>query len=257
MCAYPETALNLLNNTSADVALELQSFGLKGVTSPDAWNERAMFYEDFARSHRDRRFHLHGPFLDLPWWSYDHMIAEVVEHRVADTVNLCESILPEHLVMHLNCPSYFCRADRAQRWVEQALEFLKPHLELLGEMGVLAVFENTYEPDAAAALAFSKAAESEGLAASICLDVGHAHAFSPTPPQNWVSDLGSRIAHYHLHDNDRSDDQHKVPGKGTIDFYSLFPTIALYSPEATLSMEIEADSSEILRGLEYIRKIQR
>ncbi len=255
VCAYPETVIDLLNNTPADVALELQSFGLKGVKSPEAWNERATFYSDFAQSHRDRRFHLHGPFLDLPWWSYDHMIAEVVERRLADTMSLCESILPDHLVMHLNCPSYFCRADRAKVWVDHALEFLRPHLALLGEMGVLAVFENTYEPDAAAALAFSKAAESEGLAASICLDVGHAHAFSPTPPARWVDDLGNRIAHYHIHDNDRRDDQHRAPGRGTIDFSALLSTIAQRSPEASLSMEIEAGAEEILKGLEYVRNI--
>ncbi|MDX9784934.1 MAG: sugar phosphate isomerase/epimerase [Spirochaetia bacterium] len=257
VCAYPETALDLLNNTPADVALELQSFGLKGVKSSEAWNERASFFSDFASSHRDRRFHLHGPFLDLPWWSYDHLIIEVVERRLSDTVVLCETILPEHLVMHLNCPSYFCRADRAQRWTEHALEFLRPHLVRLDEMGVLMVLENTYEPDAAAALAFSKAAEAEGLAASICLDVGHAHTFSPTPPETWVSDLGSRIAHYHIHDNDQSDDQHHAPSKGTIDFPSLLSAITRNSPEATLSMEIEADSAEILRGLDYIRNLSR
>jgi sugar phosphate isomerase/epimerase len=255
VCAYPETALNLLNNTAADVALELQSFGLKGVKSPEAWNERATFYAEFATSHRDRRFHLHGPFLDLPWWSYDHMITEVVERRVTDTVALCEAILPEHLILHLNCPFYFCRADRVQLWVEHALEFLKPHLLALGEMGVLTVFENTYEPDPVAALAFSKAVEVEGLAASICLDVGHAHTFSPTPPAQWVSTLGSRIAHYHIHDNDQTDDQHNVPGKGTIDFSILLSAIAQNSPDATLSMEIEAEPKEILRGLDYIRNI--
>lgn len=254
VCAYPETALDLLNNTSADVALELQSFGLKGVKSPAAWEERAAFYTEFAASHRDRRFHLHGPFLDLPWWSYDHMIAEVVERRVADTVALCEAILPEHLVMHLNCPSYFCRADRAQLWVENALEFLRPHLIRLGEMDVLMVLENTYEPDASAALAFSKAVETEGLAASICLDVGHAHTFSPTPPEKWVRDLGSRIAHYHIHDNDQSDDQHYAPGKGTIDFAGLLEKISGSSPQATLSMEVDSGMEESLKGLEFIRQ---
>ncbi len=252
ICAYPETAQRLLDATGGEIALELQSFGLKGVKSAEAWRERADFYTEFASSHRDRRFHLHGPFLDLPWWSFDHMIAEVVERRVTDTVRLCESILPEHLIMHLSCPSYFCRADRAAGWVEHAMEFWAPHLKSLDEMGVLTVFENTYEPDAAAASAFAKAAEAEGLAAAICLDVGHAHTFSPTPPEKWVRDLGSRIAHYHIHDNDQSDDQHYAPGKGTIDFSSLLSTIARYSPEATLSMEIDAVFEEVLHGLDFI-----
>ncbi len=254
ICAYPETAQRLLDATGGEVALELQSFGLKGVKSAEAWRERADFYTEFASSHRDRRFHLHGPFLDLPWWSFDYMIAAVVERRVADTVRLCESILPEHLVMHLSCPSYFCRADRAAEWVEHAMEFWAPHLKSLDEMGVLTIFENTYEPDAAAALAFANAAEAEGLAAAICLDVGHAHTFSPTPPEQWVRDLGSRIAHYHIHDNDQSDDQHYAPGKGTIDFTTLLAEIARFSPEASLSLEVDSGAEESLKGLEFIRE---
>jgi sugar phosphate isomerase/epimerase len=251
VCVYPETAEALLNGTDADVALELQSFGLKGVRSPAAWQERAEFYTSFAQAHKDRRFHLHGPFLDLPWWPYDHLIGEVVSRRVADTVSLCEEILPEHLVMHLSCPPYFCRSSRAGLWVEHAQEFWKPWLEKLRELGTLAVFENTNEPDPAAAKAFADAAA--GLGAAICLDVGHANAFSPTPPAEWVRGLGSRIAHYHIHDNDGSDDWHRAPGDGNIDFDLLFQEIARSSPDASLSMEVESGAAETLRALDFSR----
>jgi sugar phosphate isomerase/epimerase len=251
VCVYPETAETLLNGTNADVLLELQSFGLKGVRSPEAWTERAEFYVSFARAHRDRRFHLHGPFLDLPWWSYDHLIGEVVSRRVADTIALCEIIHPEHLVMHLSCPQYFCRASRISLWVEHALEFWNPWLERLRESGTLAVFENTNEPDPVAAKAFAEA--TVGLGASICLDIGHAHTFSSTPPVEWVRSLSPHIAHYHIHDNDGSDDWHRAPGEGNIDFDALLPEIAHLTPEASLSMEVETGAAETLRALEFIR----
>ena len=250
VCAYPETAETLLNRTGSDVVLELQSFGLKGVRSPAAWAMRAEFYTSFAREHRDRRFHLHGPFLDLPWWSYDHLIGEVVSRRVADTVALCETIRPEHLVMHLTCPSYFCKASRIAIWVEHALEFWSPWLARLSASGILAVFENTSEPDAVAANAFAEAAS--GLGAAICLDIGHAHAFSPTPPLAWVRSLGPRIAHYHIHDNDGSEDWHRAPGEGSIDFGALLPEIARLTPGASLSMEVETGSDDTLRALEFV-----
>jgi sugar phosphate isomerase/epimerase len=256
VCAYPETAQALLDRTGAEIALELQSFGLKGVKSPQAWKERADFYLDFARAHRDRIFHLHGPFLDLPWWTYDHLIEDAVRRRVSDTVTLCEEILPEHLVMHLSCRSYFCRADRAPLWADHALEFLSPYLTRLGEMGIVTVFENTAEPNPVAAQVFADLAANAGLPASICLDIGHAHAFSPTPPHEWVRGLGNRIAHYHIHDNDQVEDWHRAPGEGTIDFNSLIPEIARLSPDTTLSMEIETGVEETLRGLEYIRKFE-
>lgn len=253
VCVYPETAQGIADATGGEVALELQSFGLKGVRSHEAWDERAEFYLSFASARRDRRFHLHGPFLDLPWWSYDCLIGEVVAKRVDDTIGLCERIRPEHLVMHLSCPSYFCRLPRTGVWVEHALEFWRPRLERLADLGTLAVFENTSEPDAVAASAFADAAKAENLGASICLDIGHAHAFSPTPPIEWVRALKSRIAHYHIHDNDRAEDWHRAPGEGTIDFAALLPEIARLSPEASLSMEIETGPGETLKALEYIR----
>jgi sugar phosphate isomerase/epimerase len=255
VCVYPETAQALADRTGAEVALELQSFGLKGVKSPQAWNERAEFYRAFAKTHRDRRFHLHGPFLDLPWWTYDHLIEEAVRRRVSDTVDLCADIKPGHLVMHLNCPSYFCRADRAEIWANHALEFLSPYLTRLGESGVLTVLENTAEPAPPSAKVLADQAAAAGLPLSICLDIGHAHAFSPTPPVDWVRGLGSRIAHYHIHDNDREDDWHRAPGEGSIDFAALLPEIARLSPEATLSMEIETGVEETLKGLEFIRSM--
>ncbi len=253
VCAYPETAQALADRTGAEVALELQSFGLKGVKSAQAWAERAEFYRAFAKARRDRRFHLHGPFLDLPWWTYDHLVEDVVRRRVSDTLELCADIRPAHLVMHLNCPDYFCRPWRAARWAGQVLEFWRPYLVRLAEMGTHAVFENTSEPDPSAALALAEAFAAERLPASICLDIGHAHAFSPTPPMDWVRELKNRIAHYHIHDNDKADDWHRAPGQGTIDFASLLPEIARLSPEATLSMEIETAAEETLRGLEFIR----
>ncbi len=251
VCVYPETAEALLHGTDSDVALELQSFGLKGVRSPAAWEERAAFYMAFARAHKDRRFHLHGPFLDLPWWPYDHLIGEVVSRRVADTVALCEEIRPGHLVMHLSCPPYFCRAEHAGLWVEHALGFWKPWLERLREAGTLVVFENTNEPDPEAAKAFAEA--TAGLGAAICLDIGHANAFSPTPPKDWVTGLGTHIAHYHIHDNDGREDWHRAPGEGNINFSVLFDEIARCSPQASLSMEVETGVSETLKALAFSR----
>jgi sugar phosphate isomerase/epimerase len=271
VCVYPETAQELLDRTGAETALELQSFGLKGVKSAQAWNERAEFYRAFARAHRDRTFHLHGPFLDLPWWTYDHLIEDVVRRRVTDTIDLCADIRPVHLVMHLSCPAYFCRPARAALWSSRALDFWHPHLTRLADVGVHTVFENTAEPDPSASLAFADAIAAAfapdpaaapadkpaptsfpSTPASICLDIGHAHAFSPTPPLDWVRSLGHRIAHYHIHDNDTTDDWHRAPGEGTIDFAALLPEIARLSPDATLSMEVETGPDATLEALDFI-----
>jgi len=105
LCVYPETA-EALAGAPQEFDLELQSFGLCGVRSPRDWRRGAAFYAALARRHPDRRRHLHGPFLA------DHLILEATRRRVRDTLKLCRRLRPEHLVLHLRCPVYFCRPER-------------------------------------------------------------------------------------------------------------------------------------------------
>ncbi len=252
LCVYPETAESLASSPG-EFELELQSFGLGGVRSPREWRARAAFYAALVRRHPGRRRHLHGPFLDLSYSSRDHLILEATRRRVRDTLELCRRLRPEHLVLHLRCPVYFCRPERMDGWVQAARAFWEPWLERLAALGVTVAFENVEESDPAPGIGLLEALR--GYPCGFCLDVGHAHAFSCLEPRGWVERLRTRIVHLHVHDNSGDDDRHLPPGAGSIDFGQLYGAFLRHCPQAVLSLELESDAQSILRSLAWSRSL--
>ena len=252
-CVYTENIDEIFAQTDDSVELELQSFGLQGVKSAEAWNYKANFYADYVRDNPGRVYHLHGPFLDLSYYTFDHLIEEVVRKRLSDTCDICGNVRPDHLVMHLNCPPYFCEKEHAAQWVAAAADFWKPFLDRLAETGTHTVFENVQEPDPTPAAAFLEALEDYDV--GFCLDVGHAHAFTDHEPALWVRDMGDLITHFHIHDNAGDDDSHMAPGRGNIDFNELYGLIKTHCPDSVLSMEVDTGSEEILAALELSKKL--
>lgn len=76
----------------------------------------------------------------------------------------------------------------------------------------------------------------EGLPLQMTLDVGHANTTSQL--NDFIRDMGPRIAHLHLHDNMGERDDHLVVGKGTIDWAFLKASLDL----STLTGVIEANN---------------
>jgi len=90
----------------------------------------------------------------------------------------------------------------------------------------------------------------EGLPLQMTLDVGHANTTSQL--ENYIRDMGNRIAHVHLHDNRGNDDEHLVVGKGTIDWGFLKRSLDMGS----LTGVIEANSlSDALQSYSRARQI--
>ena len=73
----------------------------------------------------------------------------------------------------------------------------------------------------------------------VCLDIGHAHANSIMPVEEWIETLGDRIAYYHLHNNhgktnipEYNDDEHLGLNNGTINIESVLKKTEECSPNA-------------------------
>jgi len=81
----------------------------------------------------------------------------------------------------------------------------------------------------------------------LCFDTGHFNLFTRLPLEEWLKSLKPYIFELHLHDNDKSRDQHLPIGEGTFNFAALFGelqgnhcvyTIETHTPERVLkSME--------------------
>lgn len=87
----------------------------------------------------------------------------------------------------------------------------------------------------------------------VTLDVPHAYVIgkflqlidkkkAATPPEDEIAEairkLGNRIINIHLHDNDGSWDQHKVPGEGTIDFKPIVEAMKEINYNHLITLEI-------------------
>lgn len=87
----------------------------------------------------------------------------------------------------------------------------------------------------------------------VTLDVPHAYVIgkflqlidkkkAATPPEDEIAEairkLGNRIINIHLHDNDGSWDQHKVPGEGTINFKPIVEAMKEINYNHLITLEI-------------------
>lgn len=75
---------------------------------------------------------------------------------------------------------------------------------------------------------------------NICLDIGHAHAFSRWSVVEWIWALGGQLTYMHLHDNDGSGGQHLPLGQGTISLPDIFSALKTHVPRSICVIETRA-----------------
>ena len=78
-----------------------------------------------------------------------------------------------------------------------------------------------------------------------CFDSGHENSF--TPGFDCLAKYGDKLAALHLHDNDGTDDQHRIPGEGTIDWPEI--TRKLRGYPGPISVEVTNEFSVKCRNL--------
>jgi len=163
---------------------------------------------------------LHSGYYD-PNEAHD---ARRVEMRKA---HLC---LLEHAA-DMGCRTYVCHpgpikegGDRKASW-NRVRETLDQLVTRAASLGIIIALENANPgnlgDDANELRAF---VEDYGCpSVKICFDSGHAHRAEDAPYALRV--LSPHVVTVHLHDNDKSADQHLLPGNGTIPWDVLVPLI--------------------------------
>ena len=79
-------------------------------------------------------------------------------------------------------------------------------------MGVKIAIENIFEDEPSNLRLLMEQMGSDNF--GVCFDTGHCNLFSKVPLEEWMRALAAYIAELHLHDNDRSADQHLPMGEG-------------------------------------------
>lgn len=237
MRGEPEQLPYLPEIAALGAGVELGSYGLDGVKSPEHWQNRVARHRA-VRGQFSGRVALHGPFIGMAYNHIDHLIRDAVQRRMDMTFEAAAGLRAGRVVLHTYLPREIGLFKLTEPWLQWNTEFWKREITRWADAGIEVVLENETEesPD----LAIRLVGEVNSRFLGLCMDIGHHHLFSDIPAAEWVRRMGTRLRHVHLHDNDRSCDRHWPLGRGTIDFEPFLAALLLHAPQqATVSLEVD------------------
>ncbi len=188
---------------------------------------------------------LHAPFTDISCGAIDAQVRAVALERLKYAVDLAALFEAHSLVFHSGWEKKIY-ADATDMWLSFATETIENLCEHAAASGVQLALENVFELDTYLHKKLFHAIPSNQL--GFCLDAGHVYAFSKTPLEKWVEDLGTRIRHLHLHDNKGEADEHLAPGTGIVDFELIFSWLSKHNIRPVLTLEAH-DEETVIPGL--------
>ena len=187
---------------------------------------------------------IHGPFLDLNPVAFDSRIQQVTFDRFEQAYEAAVYLGAKKIVYHSGMvPTVYY----LEGWADRAIDFFGRFME--GKQGIGVCMENVLDREPSAHLAVASAVRHPDF--GLCLDLGHAHCYSPYEAGEWAEMLKGHITHVHLHDNDKSADRHLAIGDGTIPYDELLPKLLAENPGLTGTVEC-ASKDEAERSLAYL-----
>jgi len=185
---------------------------------------------------------LHAPFNELFPCAIDPKARELAASRYQQALQLAAQYQAGKVVIHTgSAPSFYYDC-----WFEeQSILFWKAFMKSYQDDAVICL-ENVLDPHPEPLLHILEAAQDSRL--RICLDVGHAHAYSKRPVKEWLELLSPYITHFHIHNNDRSYDAHRHlydTAEHTMDMAALLHHAAELCPEATFTLEITEPEADL------------
>ncbi len=185
----------------------------------------------------DPSLSFHAPFMDLSPGAVDSRVREATLDRFHQVLDIAGILGPRTIVFHSGYEKWKY-ALNTDIWLEKSLLTWEPILRRAESLGVRIAIENIFEDEPSSLALLMKRIDSENF--GVCFDTGHCNLFSRLPLEEWMKALGHHILELHLHDNDRTADQHLPIGDGTFDFPRFFEllggrdcvyTIEAHTPE--------------------------
>ncbi len=221
-----EELKEVMENTGA--GLELIGFSV--AVNLDAFDRQLRRSREMLKALGCKQLTLHGPFLDLNPASYDRLVQEAVFRRFEEAFRAAELLGAEKIIFH---SGRIPATVYLEGWAERTAEFFERFLE--GRSGIQVLVENVFDPEYTGLLELAQRVRHPDF--GLCLDMGHAHCFSPAPVTEWARALGPYVRHVHVHDNDGSGDQHLALGGGTIPAREVIGEILRQNPEVSWTVE--------------------
>jgi sugar phosphate isomerase/epimerase len=191
---------------------------------------------------------LHAPFMDLSPGAVDSRIRSATISRIEQTLHIAEILNPLAVVFHSGYEKWKYAFD-ISLWLDRSIETWQPLNERFRKIDCNIAIENIFEDEPANLRQLMEEMDSDNF--GICFDTGHCNLFSSVPLDRWLDEIGPYIIELHLHDNDKSADQHYPPGDGSFDFEVLFRRLG----KKDIIYTLEAHTPEhVLLGIERLKK---
>ena len=179
---------------------------------------------------------LHGAFNELFPCAIDPRARALAAGRFRESIALAKRYGAEKVVIH---GGYNPKMYYPCWYTEQSAIFWKEFLR--EDPGVDIVLENVLEEEPESLLGIVRAVDSPRL--GLCLDVGHANAYSSVPVPVWLEKLAPYIRHFHLHNNDRSADTHAPLDAGSIPMRGVLERALALCPAASFALELPENTA--------------
>ena len=185
------------------------------------------------------RFVLHAPFNELFPCAIDPKARALARERYLQAIDLAVGYGAKKVVIHggYNHWIYF-----PVWYTEQSIPFWKDFVSMIPE-GITVCLENVLEEEPNMLLDIIKAVDDPKI--RMCLDIGHAHAYSKPDVMEWLELCGPWISHFHIHNNDKSWDNHWPLDQGSIPVKKLLTRAAELCPDASYTLELMDCESSI------------
>jgi sugar phosphate isomerase/epimerase len=223
----------------------------------DSHSEEAFAEIAFLLHNEGLTISLHSPFYDLAPGGMDKKILKATRERLQQLFDLVPVFKPIAVVCHTGYDrKRYHEVEDA--WLETSLETWTPLIERLKGTETVLMIENVYEKSPRMLMRLLEGLNTEQV--GFCFDPGHMRAFSETPLQGWLNDLGPQIKELHLHDNDGTGDHHLAIGEGDIDFEALFAYVDENRLRPVITIEAHKEqwlwqSIEVLSRSERFRRV--
>lgn len=162
---------------------------------------------------------IHAPFMDLSPGAVDSKVRAVTMERFFHVMNIAEDLKVRAVVFHSGYEKWKY-ALNIDLWLEKSLLTWRSLVKKAEEISVKIAIENIFEDDPQNLRLLMEKMGNDSF--GVCFDSGHFNLFSKVSLEDWLGHLKPYIIELHLHDNNKTSDQHLPVGEGTFDFGKLF-----------------------------------
>lgn len=180
---------------------------------------------------------IHAPFKNTNFIWEENINAEDIVKRYAQCILDCSHHNIPTVVIHLT------NGNSPPPPTLLGLDRIKYLIELAEQYGVNIAFENLKKPEYLR-FVFSNI-QSKRL--GFCYDSGHENCYSKE--MDLLGMYGDKLMALHLHDNDGTDDQHRISGEGTIRWDSVVRKIKITRYSGAISLEVTNEFSKQYSGI--------